>query len=170
MDDAFVILVDIDDSEIGVSEKMEAHHKALLHRAISIFIFNSKGDYLLQRRALKKYHSKGLWSNTCCTHPFPDESIIDAANRRLMDEMGMKCQLNELFSFTYKEVLDNELTEHEFDHVFLGITDEVPKINTDEVMSWKYISYHNLLNDIKYFPTEYTVWFKKIFEEVNSHL
>lgn len=164
--DTYVILVDCNDNEIGISEKMEAHRKALLHRAVSVFICNSKGEWLLQRRALGKYHSNGLWTNTCCSHPNPKESSIDAANRRLMEEMGMKSELVDLFNFTYKEELDNELTEFELDHVFLGITDELPKINTDEVMDWKYISYNELLIDIRNNPQKYTVWFKKIFERV----
>jgi isopentenyl-diphosphate delta-isomerase len=170
MDDKFVILVDSEDNQTGVSDKMEAHRKGLLHRAVSVFIINSKGDWLLQRRASGKYHSNALWTNACCTHPAPDETNIDVAHRRLMEEMGMKCQLIELFSFTYKELLDNELTEHEFDHVFLGITDEIPEINTDEVMEWKYVSYNDLLSDIEHKSNEYTVWFIKIFERVNSHL
>ncbi len=168
MSDTLVILVDSDDNQIGVSEKMEAHRKALLHRAVSVFIINSKGEWLLQRRALSKYHSNGLWTNTCCSHPYPNETSIDAANRRLIEEMGMKSQLNELFSFTYKEVLDNELTEYELDHVFIGNSDENPKINLDEVMEWKYISFSDLKNDIELNPNNYTVWFKKIFERVNS--
>lgn len=168
MSDTFVILVDSDDNQIGVSEKMEAHRKALLHRAVSVFIINSKGEWLLQRRALSKYHSNGLWTNTCCSHPYPNETSIDAANRRLVEEMGMKSLLNELFSFTYKEVLDNELTEYELDHVFIGISDENPRINLNEVMDWKYISFGDLRNDIELNPNNYTVWFKKIFERVNS--
>lgn len=168
MSDTFVILVDSDNNQIGVSEKMEAHRKALLHRAVSVFICNSKGEWLLQRRALGKYHSNGLWTNTCCSHPYPNETSIDAANRRLVEEMGMKCQLKELFSFTYKEVLDNELTEYEFDHVFVGISDEEPIINLDEVMEWKYINFIDLKKDIELNPNNYTVWFKKIFERVNS--
>ncbi len=166
MSDTFVILVDSDDNQIGVSEKMEAHRNALLHRAVSVFICNTKGEWLLQRRALTKYHSNGLWTNTCCSHPNPNESSIDAANRRLAEEMGMRCELNELFSFTYKEVLDNELTEYEFDHVFIGITDEKPTINLDEVMEFKYISFSDLQKDIELNPSDYTVWFKMIFERV----
>jgi len=170
MSNTFVILVDSDDNQIGVSEKMEAHRKALLHRAVSVFICNTKGEWLLQRRALSKYHSNGLWTNTCCSHPHPNETSIDAANRRLKEEMGMECKLKELFNFTYKEILDNELTEYEFDHVFLGITDDTPKINIEEVMEWKYISFIDLKNDIEQNPNNYTVWFKKIFERVKLHL
>jgi isopentenyl-diphosphate delta-isomerase len=163
-----VILVDEMDIEIGLMPKTEAHKKALLHRAISVFIFNSNGKWLLQRRALTKYHSGGLWTNACCTHPLPNESNTDAANRRLKQEMGMSVSLKELFSFTYKETLDNELTEHELDHVFIGTTDLTPKINADEVAEYKYISYDDLIHDIQNNPSNYTVWFKKIIERVHS--
>lgn len=162
-----VILVDEKDNEIGLMAKTEAHKKALLHRAISVFIFNSNGEWLLQRRALTKYHSGGLWTNACCTHPLPNESNIDAANRRLKEEMGMHCSLKELFSFTYKETLDNELTEHELDYVFIGITDLMPVINTDEVAEFKYIKYDSLILDIRNNPSHYTVWFMKIIERVH---
>jgi isopentenyl-diphosphate delta-isomerase len=170
MGETFVILVDTDDNQIGVSEKMEAHRKALLHRAVSVFICNSKGEWLLQRRALSKYHSNGLWTNTCCSHPYPNETNIDAAKRRLMEEMGMECELNEFFSFTYKEVLDNELTEYEFDHVFFGISDHKPTINIDEVMEYKYITFSDLQKDIELNQNDYTVWFKMIFERVKLNI
>lgn len=166
----FVILVDENDREIGTMEKMEAHQKALLHRAISVFIVNSKDHWLLQRRALDKYHSNGLWTNTCCSHPHPGETAIQAANRRLMEEMGMQAELQGIFHFIYKEALDNELTEHELDHVFLGTSDEPPKINTDEVMEYKYIPYVDLEADIAKNPENYTVWFRKTVKEVNEHL
>jgi isopentenyl-diphosphate Delta-isomerase len=165
-----VILVDVNDNQIGTMEKMEAHRKAKLHRAISLFIFNSKGEWLLQQRALDKYHSKGLWSNTCCSHPFPGELNIDAANRRLTEEMGMKSHLSELFSFTYKEMVENDLTEHEFDHVIYGISDKIPNINTSEVMDWKYMSYYKLYKDIQINPNHYTIWFRKIFERVHQYI
>lgn len=165
----YVILVDANDNEIGSMKKMEAHQKALLHRAISVFICNSKGEWLLHRRASVKYHSNGLWTNTSCSHPFPGESNIDAANRRLMEEMGLKANLVEIFSFTYKEPLDNELTEHELDHVFFGITDEKPLVNPDEVDDWKYISFNELEADIIKHPENYTVWFLKIFKRVNEY-
>jgi isopentenyl-diphosphate delta-isomerase len=170
MEEELVILVDKKDNEIGVMPKAEAHRKALLHRAISVFIFNSEGEWLLQRRALDKYHSAGLWTNSCCTHPLPNESNIDAANRRLRQEMGMQCQLEEIFSFTYKEALDNELTEHEFDHVFMGITNFIPRINPKEVAEFKYVTYSSLINDIAANPSQYTVWFKKIIERVQQDL
>ncbi len=162
-----VILVDALDNPIGTMEKMEAHRKALLHRAISVFVCNWNGEWLLQRRAFTKYHSGGLWTNACCSHPFPNETNMEAANRRLSQEMGLQCSLKEIFSFTYKETLDNELTEYEFDHVFFGITDDIPKINTDEVVEFKYIKYQDLTIDVKNNSSHYTVWFKKIFEQVN---
>jgi isopentenyl-diphosphate Delta-isomerase len=165
-----VILVDENDVQTGIMDKMEAHQKALLHRAISVFIFNTKGEWLLQRRALSKYHSGGLWTNTCCSHPFPGESNIDAAIRRLKEEMGLKGTLKELFSFTYKEQLDHGLAENEFDHVFYGIIDEQPLLNYEEVMEWKYVRYFNLYKDINDNPDNYTVWFKKIFERVHQYI
>jgi isopentenyl-diphosphate delta-isomerase len=165
-----VVLVDENDSVIGTMPKMEAHVKAVLHRAISVFIFNSKGEWLLQRRALHKYHSSGLWSNTACTHPRPGESYLEAANRRLEEEMGMKCELKDLFNFIYKEKLDNELTEHELDHVFIGYSDEIPNFNTDEVCDYKYISYNDLTKDIITHPDKYTYWFKHVIENVQQHL
>lgn len=165
-----VILVAPDDTSIGTMEKMEAHQKALLHRAVSVFILNTKGEWLIQQRAKEKYHSNCLWSNACCTHPSPGESNLEAANRRLMQEMGMKSDLKEIFSFIYKESLDNELTEHELDHVFVGITDENPTINPDEVMNYQYISYEDLHQEIVRKPEKYTFWFKKIVAQVQQHL
>ncbi|WP_319226435.1 isopentenyl-diphosphate Delta-isomerase [Draconibacterium orientale] len=165
-----VILVNENDKVIGEMEKMEAHVKGLLHRAISVFIVNSKGEWLIHQRAFNKYHSNGLWTNTCCSHPFPGETSIDAANRRLMQEMGMQAPLQEIFAFTYKEELDNQLTEHELDRVFIGFSDEKPEPNADEVSSWKYINFEELRKDIKNNPKNYTVWFKKIYERVEEHL
>ncbi|MDD4823544.1 MAG: isopentenyl-diphosphate Delta-isomerase [Bacteroidales bacterium] len=165
-----VVLVDEKDNEIGLMGKTEAHKKGLLHRAISVFILNSNGEWLLQRRALDKYHSGGLWTNACCTHPQANESNIDAANRRLMEEMGMDCSLKELFCFTYKEVLDNELTEHEVDHVFIGITDVAPTINVAEVAEFKYIAYQDLEPDIANNPSEYTAWFRRLYARVQEHI
>jgi isopentenyl-diphosphate Delta-isomerase len=170
MNEDKVILVDHTDKETGVMEKMEAHRKALLHRAISVFIFNTKGEWLLQRRALDKYHSGGLWTNTCCSHPYPGETNLDASNRRLAEEMGMEAGLKELFSFIYKEKLDHDLTEHELDHVFFGISDELPQINTREVMDWKYVNYFNLYKEIQSNPENYTVWFRKIAERVHQYV
>lgn len=165
-----VILVDENDREIGVMEKMEAHHKAQLHRAVSVFVFNSRGEWLLQQRAKEKYHSGSLWSNACCTHPLPGESTEEAAHRRLEEEMGMDCPLSHLFSFVYKEKLDNELTEYEYDHVFIGNTDVLPKPNPDEVENYKYVSFAELEEDIMQNPDNYTVWFRIITAQVYDHL
>ena len=165
-----VILVNNEDQQTGTMEKLEAHQKALLHRAISVFIMNKNGEWLLQQRAKDKYHSSSLWSNTSCTHPFPGESNLDAAKRRLQEEMGIQCELQKIFDFIYKEPLDNELTEHEFDHVFIGISDELPKLNTNEVMDYKYISYSDLMSDLETNPHSYTVWFKKIVNRVYQYL
>ena len=170
MDEPKVILVDANDVQIGVMDKMEAHRKALLHRAISVFVFNTKGEWLLQQRAMAKYHSGGLWTNTCCSHPSPGETVIDAANRRLNQEMGIHCELKELFSFTYKEPLDNELTEYEFDHVIIGNCDDKPIADINEVMDWKYLNYYHLHNDLLKNPANYTVWFKKVFERVYQYI
>lgn len=163
-----VILVDSDNNVVGIMDKMEAHKKGLLHRAISVFIVDSGGRWLLQKRASDKYHSSSLWTNTCCSHPFPSESNSDAANRRLSEEMGIRCSLRELFHFSYKEALDNDLTEHEIDHVFFGICDDAPSINHNEVMDYKYITYTDLQEDIASNPQNYTVWFKMIVERVQN--
>ncbi|WP_319478906.1 isopentenyl-diphosphate Delta-isomerase [uncultured Draconibacterium sp.] len=165
-----VILVDENDKVLGEMEKMEAHVKGLLHRAISVFIVNSKGEWLIHQRAFNKYHSNGLWTNTCCSHPYPEETSVDAANRRLMEEMGMTAPLQEIFAFTYKEELDNQLTEHELDRVFIGFSDKKPRPNADEVSNWKYINFEELRKDVKNNPDNYTVWFKKIYERVEEHL
>jgi len=170
MKETYVILVDDNDNPLGLMEKLEAHKKALLHRAISVFIINSNGEWILQKRALDKYHSSGLWTNTCCTHPLPGESDIESANRRLTEEMGIDCKLKKLFSFIYKEKLDSELTEYEYDHVFIGISDTDPVINTTEVVDWKKISYEDLHRDILTNPDNYTFWFKEIYKKVNDHL
>ena len=165
-----VILVDENDAEAGIMEKIEAHRRGLLHRAISVFILDSKGRWLLQRRAENKYHSNSLWTNTCCSHPMPQESSADAAKRRLHQEMGLECELNELFRFTYREDLDNGLTEHELDHVFTGVTDSLPEINREEVMEYRYMNYNDLAADVAARPENYTVWFRIIFSKVNDHL
>ena len=170
MKEAQVILVDKNDIQIGITGKIEAHQKALLHRAISVFIITSNGEWILQKRALNKYHSNGLWTNTCCSHPYPGESAIDAANRRLIEEMGISCELKKSFDFIYKEKLDNELTEYEFDHVFVGISDNPPVINLDEVVEWKQIRYEDLHKDILANPGNYTFWFKEIYQRVNKNI
>lgn len=168
MIDNDVILVDEFDQPIGTMEKMEAHVKAALHRAISVFIFNSKGEWLLQRRAIEKYHSRGLWTNTSCTHPAPGETSLEAAHRRLHEEMGLKVELREVFSFKYIQELENNLTEHEYDHVFVGYSDELPVPNPDEVMDYKYISYQDLLQEVAESPEKFTAWFKMIYERVGN--
>jgi isopentenyl-diphosphate Delta-isomerase len=169
-DEIRVILVDENDHKWDFMEKMEAHRKGVLHRAISVFVTNSKGDWLLQRRAADKYHSRCLWTNTCCTHPLPGESVEDAARRRLKEEMGLVCDLRHLFSFIYREQLDNDLTEHELDHVFHGITDDHPVMNPHEVMEWKYIPFSDLKTEVITNPGNYSVWFRKIVGKVNQFI
>lgn len=165
-----VVLVDKHDNEIGLSSKLEAHRDSLLHRAISVFIVNSKGEWLLHRRALHKYHSAGLWSNTCCSHPFPGESTEAAAIRRLREEMGMSTSLTPIFTFIYQADLENGFAEHELDHVFVGISDADPVINPNEVCEWKRIDFQTLKKDICTYPEKYSIWFKQVFEKVNMHV
>lgn len=161
-----VILVDKLDNPIGEMEKQEAHVKGLLHRAFSIFIFNDKEEILLHQRAHHKYHSGGLWTNTCCSHPRPGELTHDAANRRLVEEMGMVCTLKVQFSFIYKAKLDNDLFEHELDHVFFGKSTEKPIPNKDEVADYKYLSIKSIQQDLIHNSNRYTAWFKICFDEV----
>jgi len=163
-----VILVDNDDNDIGEMGKIEVHRKALLHRAVSVFIFNSKKQMLIQRRALTKYHSPGLWTNTACTHPYPGETTIEAASRRSEQEMGIDTDLIKIFDFTYKERLDNNLTEYEFDHVFIGFSDKIPDPDPAEVCEFKYVDIDSVLNRIKEIPDNFTVWFRKIAERVSN--
>lgn len=162
-----VILVDKNDVEVGTMEKMEAHRDGgTLHRAFSVFVFNTDGDLLLQRRAEHKYHSGGLWTNTCCSHPRPGETVREAANRRLVEEIGMECKLVELFSFEYKAELDGGMTEWELDHVLLGLSDVDPQINPDEVAEYKYMPLSEIDLDLKSNPDHYTEWFKVCFKRV----
>ena len=162
-----VILVDENDNPIGTLEKYEAHmHGAKLHRAFSIFVFNSKGETLLQRRALTKYHSKGKWSNTCCSHPAVGESIEVAAHRRLVEEFGFDCKMKEHFSFTYRTDVGDGLTEHEFDHILIGKYDGQPKPNPEEIMDYKWISPQDLTTDINAHPENYTLWMKIALERI----
>ena len=155
-----VILVDELDSQLGLMEKMQAHTEGKLHRAVSVFIFNSKKELVLQKRAAGKYHSPGLWTNTCCTHPQDGEAPRTAATRRLKEEMGMACNLEKAFSFVYKAALDQQLTEYEYDHVFVGITDDVPIPEASEVNDWRYIALEALVTEMRYNPEKYTEWFK----------
>jgi len=160
-----VILVDVLDNQLGLMPKMEAHEKAVLHRAFSVFIFNDKGELMLQHRAAHKYHSPLLWTNTCCSHQRDGESNIEAGKRRLIEEMGFKTNLKEIFSFVYKAPFDNGLTEHELDHVMIGNFNGVPKINPDEVASFKWMTLEAVKKDIELQPNIYTAWFKIIFKE-----
>ena len=165
-----VILVDENDNQVGLMPKLEAHQKGLLHRAFSVFIFNSKYELLLQKRASSKYHSGGLWTNTCCSHPREGEEILDAAKRRLIEEMGIDTSLRKVHDFIYKAELDNDLTEHEFDHVLYGIYNEDPIINKDEADDFKWIDMDSLNEDIKTNGNNYTIWFKIAFEYFYNYL
>jgi isopentenyl-diphosphate delta-isomerase len=165
-----VVLVNEEDIEIGLMPKLEAHQLGLLHRAFSVFIFNSNGEMLLQRRAFGKYHSEGLWSNTCCSHPFPQEPADQGAARRLYEEMGITADLHFLYTFQYKVQLENGLTENELDHVFWGISDEVPTINTEEVSEFKYVKLNDITADLVNNPDDYTEWFKICFSAVSEQL
>lgn len=160
-----VILVNERDEQIGLMPKLEAHEKAELHRAFSIFILNSKNEVMLQQRASQKYHSPLLWTNTCCSHQREGESNIQAGNRRLMEEMGFSTELKELFHFIYKAPFDNGLTEHELDHVMVGYFDGEPVINPEEVENWKWMDIDAIKEDMQVHPEKYTVWFKIIFDE-----
>lgn len=162
----YVILVDELDNAIGKMEKQQAHKEGALHRAFSIFIFNSEKKLLLQKRAIDKYHCGGLWTNTCCSHPREDETILDAANRRLQEEMGLKCVLKKEFSFVYKAALENGLTEHEFDHVLLGETDDQPTINEDEVSEFRFVQLNDLQIEISKSPEIFTPWFLLALDKV----
>jgi isopentenyl-diphosphate delta-isomerase len=161
-----VILVDTGDIATGVMEKLAAHQEGVLHRAFSVFIFNSEGELLIQQRALDKYHSAGKWTNTCCSHPRPNELTLAAAKRRLQEEMGMDCELTYGFRFLYKAAFDNDLIEHELDHVFFGVSDELPMINPAEVASFKYVTLAELNKDIIENADDYTVWLKLCFDKV----
>lgn len=160
-----VILIDENDNPIGLMEKMEAHEKALLHRAFSVFVFNNKGELMLQQRAADKYHSPLLWTNTCCSHQRNGETNLEAGKRRLLEEMGFVTDLKEVFSFIYKAPFDNGLTEHELDHVMVGYFDGAPNLNADEVESYKWMTLEGVKADIENNPEQYTAWFKIIFEK-----
>jgi isopentenyl-diphosphate delta-isomerase len=161
-----VILVDKKDKEIGIEEKMKAHQEGKLHRAFSIFIFNSKGDLLLQKRAKTKYHSGGLWTNTCCSHPIPKEPIEETIHRRLKEEMGFDCELKKVFSFIYKVNFKNGLSEHELDYVFIGTFDGEPIPNPKEAEGWRMVNRKELKKDIKEKPDKYTAWFKIVLNKL----
>lgn len=155
-----VILVNEKDEPIGAMAKLEVHQKGLLHRAFSVFVFNNAGQLLLQCRAANKYHSAMLWSNTCCSHPMPDEDSLDAARRRLKEEMGIDIMLEKKFDFIYRADLDNGLTEHEFDHVYVGTFNGEPHLNPAEASDYKWVTINELKADIKLHPSLYTTWLK----------
>ena len=170
MAEEMVILVDENDKQVGLMPKMEAHEKALLHRAFSVFIFNDKKELMLQRRALGKYHSPGLWTNTCCSHQRPGETNIAAGSRRLQEEMGFTTSLTESISFIYKAPFDNGLTEHEYDYILLGEYNDIPELNPEEVAEWKWRSLEEIKEDMEQNPTIYTAWFKIIFDKFYNHI
>lgn len=166
----YVILVNEQDEPLGLMEKIEAHEKALLHRAFSVFIFNDQGELMLQQRAATKYHSPMLWTNTCCSHQKQGETNIEAGKRRLMEEMGFTTDLKEVCSFVYKAPFDNGLTEHEFDYVLTGVYNKAPKLNLEEANAYQWKSLDNIQKDIQVNPANYTPWFKIIFEKYLHHL
>lgn len=166
----FVVLVNENDEQLGLMEKQQAHIAGLLHRAFSVFVFNSKGELLLQKRAEDKYHSPMLWTNTCCSHPRENETYAEAAHRRLQEEMGFDCELEEKFNFIYKAKLDNDLFEHELDHVFTGSYDGEIHINKEEVDGFKWITMDELIADMESRPEKYTIWFRIIFDEYLAKL
>ncbi len=160
-----VILVDTNDQAIGLMPKMEAHQKGVLHRAFSVFILNDKNQLMLQQRALHKYHSPGLWTNTCCSHQRDGEDNISAGKRRLQEEMGFETELSEVTSFIYKAPFDNGLTEHELDHIMIGHHNDAPDVNPEEVANWKWMALEAVRDDIMHHPEHYTAWFIIIFEQ-----
>lgn len=165
-----VILVDTNDNQIGLMAKMEAHEKALLHRAFSVFTFNEEGKLLLQQRAADKYHSPLLWTNTCCSHQRNGETSLQAGKRRLQEEMGFTCELEEVFSFIYKAPFDNGLTEHELDHVMVGTYNDNPIVNKQEVEAFKWMTLEEVKVDLEKNPEMYTAWFTIIFKEYYTRL
>jgi isopentenyl-diphosphate delta-isomerase len=165
-----LVLVNEKDEAVGTMEKMEVHRKALLHRAFSVFLFNSKGEMFLQRRALKKYHSGGLWTNACCSHPFPSEIPTSAAMRRMKEELGFDTPVEPAFTFIYKAALDNELTEYEFDHVLVGTYDGEVALNEDEVGDFCFRSMEDLKEHVSHYPNKYTEWFKIALPMLEDYL
>lgn len=165
-----VVLVDPDDNPIGAAGKMDAHRSGALHRAISVFVFDSADRLLLQRRALSKYHSAGLWSNTCCSHPRPQEESASAARRRLREEMGIDCPLSERFGFVYRVEFDNGLIEHEYDRVYFGCYDGEPRPDPAEAMDWRWVEMPRLLEDLRRRPQRYSYWLAACIERVSLQI
>ena len=165
-----VILVDEADNALGEMDKMEAHIKGVLHRAFSVFVLDGSNRLLLQRRALEKYHSPGLWTNTCCSHPRLGELVVQAAHRRMKEEMGFDCHLDSVFTFIYHATFDNGLTEHELDHVLIGFSDEIPNPNPEEVHEYKWMLLPEIAKNIRDNPEMFTVWFKIAFDNVTKYL
>jgi len=166
-----VVLVDTNDNQIGTEEKLKAHQEGKLHRAFSVFIFNAKGEMMLQKRASHKYHTGGLWTNTCCSHPRPGEDVQAAAHRRLQEEMGFDCPIKKAFSFIYKVYFkENNLYEHEFDHVFIGYSEKNPQLNPEEAEDFAWVAIDKLKQDIKDHPEKYTYWFKVALDKVIEHI
>jgi len=161
-----VILVDTQDREIGVMEKMQAHKEAKLHRAFSVFLLNDRNEILLQKRAIDKYHCGGMWTNTCCSHPRVGETLQQAVDRRLQEEMGIACDTKWIYSFIYKADVGAGLFEHEFDHVFFGRFSDEAKPDESEVSAWEYVAINDLKQDVVVNPSKYTPWFKIILSEV----
>lgn len=159
-----IVLVNSHDEEVGLMDKLEAHQKGLLHRAVSIFLFNSEGKLLLQQRAKTKYHSEGLWTNTACSHPYPGETTLNAAIRRLKEEMGIEASLLKAFQFTYRAEFKNGLVEHEYDHVYVGSSDIAPDPDPDEVMDYMYLSMEEIENKLNTTPELFTEWFKLCYK------
>ncbi|HRP01866.1 MAG TPA: isopentenyl-diphosphate Delta-isomerase [Candidatus Kapabacteria bacterium] len=162
-----IALVDEDDNIIAYEDKLIVHRDGLLHRAFSILVFNDIGEILLQRRALHKYHSAGLWSNTCCSHLPENSEMKEIIHTRLNEEMGFDCELEFQFKFTYKVIFNNGLTEYETDHLYFGYFNSVPNVNPEEAMGWMWISYEKLEEWIKTSPEEFTYWFKEIFKRLS---
>lgn len=160
-----ILLVDSQDNEIGYDDKMKVHREGLLHRAFSVFVLNHNDELLLQRRAMEKYHSPGLWTNTCCSHAYESETLVQSAHRRLKEEMGFDCDLKEIFTFTYRVEFDNNLIEHEIDHVFVGRFNGIPTPHPAEVCEWKYMPLEELEKDLESNTGNYTFWLKVAFQK-----